>query len=401
MKGGTGIPWKGWAVLGVWAVVAGLAHPAGAGGRVALTFDDGPCASFTRPALDLLERYGGRATFFYVGQRLARAPHLAPLVAARGHEIGNHTFGHKNLTQLTPSQVRDQLLWTATLIARQTGVWPRYVRPPYNALNAAVEEVGRRLRMKFVSWTIDPRDWQKERTASQIVRHVMGRVRDGSIILLHETPRTLEALPDLLEQLHRAGFQLVTVAELWNEAVPRKPWPPVRPAPVAPPRWPPLLSSSVPPGGPWRAPGPLPPAVWIHCGKGGWDEAELMPGYGYELLRGCRIEAGGGPRRGGPPWAWQGEGEVQFHLQVPPGIQGALSLYLRPEGIWRVQELWINQQPRGRFRGSRWVRVAVDKSLTAAGALLVRVWGGRDLVRICEVLLEVGEALLPAGPPRR
>lgn len=384
--------------MGLWAVGIGFVHPAGAGGRVALTFDDGPCPFFTRPALDLLEQYGARATFFYVGQRLARAPHLAPLVAARGHEVENHTFGHKNLTQLTPSQVRDQILWTATLIARQTGAWPRYVRPPYNALNEATREVGQGLGMKFVSWTVDPRDWQKERTADQIVRYVMGRVQDGSIVLLHETRRTLEALPDLLEQLHRAGFQLVTLAELWNEAVPGKPGRRGRPAPPAPARRPQFPAVSGPPN-PRSGPlGPFRPAIWIHCGKDGRDEAVLAPGYGYELLLGCRTEA---DRGASPGWAWQGEGEVQFHLQVPPGIQGTLSLYLQPDaGFWRIHELWINQRPVARFRSSRRVRVALDRSLTAAGALLVRVWGGRNLVRLCEVILEVGEALLPTGPPR-
>lgn len=400
MKGGTAIPWRGrgWAVLGLWAVGIGFVHPAGAGGRVALTFDDGPCPFFTQPALDLLEQYGAQATFFYVGQRLARAPYLAPLVVARGHEVENHTFGHKNLTQLTPSQVRDQILWTAILIARQTGVWPRYVRPPYNALNEATREVGQGLGMKFVSWTIDPRDWQKGRTKDQIVRHVMGRVQDGSIILLHETRRTLEALPALLEQLHRAGFRMVTLAELWNEAVPGKPGMRGQPAPQSPAGRPQFPGSSGPLLLRSGSLGPFRPAVWIHCGKGGRDEAVLAPGYGYELLLGSRAEVGRGPR---PGWAWQGEGEVRFHLQVPPGIQGALSLYLQPDaGTWRSQELWINQRSVGRFRGSRWVRVALDKSLTTAGTLLVRLWGGRDLVRICEVILEVGEALLPAGPPR-
>lgn len=394
---------RGWTVVGLWAVGLGFVPPASAGGRIALTFDDGPCPFFTPRALDLLDQYGAKATFFYVGQRLARAPHLAQMVAARGHEIENHTFSHKNLNQLTPSQVCDQILWTCRLVERQTGVRPRYVRPPYNALNEATREIGRRLGVKFVQWTIDPRDWQKQRTSNQIVRHVMDHVQEGSVVLLHETRQTLQALPDLLEQLRRAGFQSVTLAELWGETSRQGPAPRRR---VAPPPVPPASSPFGPPPPSLGLARPPRPVVKIYCGKGGWDEAGLASGYRYELVVGSRSDRGGAGSLDGPPsWAWQGKGEVQFHLQVPPGIEGALSLYLRQDPwAWDCQELLVNHRPRGKFWGSRWVHTVLDKSLTAAGTLLVRVVGSRATVRICEVVLEVWEgfrwaAVLP--PPEK
>jgi peptidoglycan/xylan/chitin deacetylase (PgdA/CDA1 family) len=379
-----------------------MAAPARAGGRVALTFDDGPRPSFTEEALALFDQYGASVTFFYVGQMLAHYPQLAGLAAARGHEIENHTFDHKNLARLSQAGIRDQILRTSALIEKQTGSRPRYMRPPYNAINSDVRATLEGLGMECMRWTIDPRDWDRSRTSDVIVRHVMDRVKDGSIILLHETKRTLRALPDLLSQLRKRGFQMVTVAELMGHPGLARPG---RPAPPSPAPGPP----SVPPQVPNNLPLPAEilvldrqprPVVKIHCGKGGRDEVELLaPNYGYELILGSREDHSvGGVPSDVPQWAWYDAAEVQFRLRVPPAAVGAVNLFLKqdPQARWG-QELLIDHQYVGKYKGSRWVGYALDEALTGDGSLLVQVLGIGDPVRVCEVIFEIEEALSPTA----
>jgi peptidoglycan/xylan/chitin deacetylase (PgdA/CDA1 family) len=178
---------------------------------VALTFDDGPFAPVGNQIMDCLAQYGGKATFFVVGSRVSAYGAEMQRMAAEGHEIGNHTYGHKNLTKLSTAQIRSQINLCHDTVQAACGVRPALVRPPGGAKNGTVIA---NVQAPVIMWSIDTRDW-KTRNAGKTVNSVLGQVRDGDIILMHELysqsgAAALEIIPGLTE----AGYQLVTVSEM-------------------------------------------------------------------------------------------------------------------------------------------------------------------------------------------
>lgn len=178
---------------------------------VYLTFDDGPNSLYTPRLLRILKRYHVPATFFLVGQALAADPGRATDLWLRGHAVGNHTWSHHDLTYLSSVQVRQQLTSTQRLMGRAGGAC---MRPPYGAHNTAVDAVSASLGLSTVMWTVDPKDWQYQDTG-HITTHVLGSVRDKSIVLLHDGggPRaqTLAAVDALIPQLLWRGYEFRTV----------------------------------------------------------------------------------------------------------------------------------------------------------------------------------------------
>lgn len=198
---------------------SGVPASAGARRRVALTFDDGPNAAATSRVLDLLGECGARATFFVVGQRVdaggASAAALLRRMHAEGHEIGNHSWSHPNISRLSHAAIRDQVERTQSAIARACGVRPVLFRPPGGAMDfAAVRSLAGTEIRDVVMWSVDPSDWARP-GREQIWRRVAEAVQDGAIILLHDThEETVRALPVILDLLQARGFEIVTVSEL-------------------------------------------------------------------------------------------------------------------------------------------------------------------------------------------
>ncbi len=189
--------------------------PVGPGKILALTFDDGPSPGLTQEYLDALDREGVRATFFLIGRHLERNPGLAALIAARGHEVGNHTFWHRDVRFLPEAAVRREIEATSLLIARETGAKVRFFRPPGGRTSARLERLAGEAGLATVLWDVDPGDWRRGATAGEIVRKVLAGVRPGAIVLLHEgREQTLAALPLLLRELKERGWQCVTLSEL-------------------------------------------------------------------------------------------------------------------------------------------------------------------------------------------
>lgn len=186
--------------------------------KVALTFDDGPFLNFTPAYLKVLQEQEVHATFFLVGRHIQRAPGLVGLIAQQGHEIGNHTFSHRNLSQVPLESARQDLLMTAKLIEQEGGPQVKFFRPPGGNLNPALVKMIREMGMEIALWNIDPKDWSRQATPTQIVNHILTRLQPGSIVLLHEgRPQTLAALPLLIKELKQRGWQLATLSELRAE----------------------------------------------------------------------------------------------------------------------------------------------------------------------------------------
>lgn len=184
---------------------------------VALTFDDGPHATITRRIADCLEEYGGRGTFFVVGERVSANRKTLSSVAAAGHQIGSHTWSHKNLNTLSAEDVASEVRRTQAAIQKVTGTAPRILRPPYGSANTSTRAVVRdTANLAVVNWSVDSEDW-KSRNADAVVREVMNNIKDGDIVLMHDLyTSTAEAVERIVPRLVDAGYQLVTVDELYR-----------------------------------------------------------------------------------------------------------------------------------------------------------------------------------------
>ncbi|MDZ5471578.1 polysaccharide deacetylase family protein [Bacillus sp. 31A1R] len=179
--------------------------------RVAFTFDDGPHGQYTKEILDYFDDNHGKATFFVLGNRVNYYPELITRIHEEGHEIGNHTWNHKQLTLLKNSDIESQLKKTSKAIYSITGTKPTLLRPPYGSTNQVVSEV---VNLPIILWSIDTLDW-KSRNTKTIVNHVMTNVTDGDIILMHDIHQSsADAVKILLEKLSEQGYEFVTVSEI-------------------------------------------------------------------------------------------------------------------------------------------------------------------------------------------
>ncbi|WP_226658092.1 polysaccharide deacetylase family protein [Guptibacillus hwajinpoensis] len=181
---------------------------------VALTFDDGPNPDVTPRVLKILKQHDAKATFFMLGSQVEKHPSLAAKVAQDGHEIGNHTDRHINLTKLEKSQLVKEVLNSRQEIEKATGQTPTLIRPPYGEMNSEVEQVAKINGSSLILWSVDSRDW-KSKNAKAINEVVLKEVVSGSIILLHDVhPTTAEALPKLITTLKEEGYHFLTVSQL-------------------------------------------------------------------------------------------------------------------------------------------------------------------------------------------
>jgi len=180
---------------------------------LALTFDDGPSAHTDR-LIDILNQYGGRATFFVTGSRIGNRTNTIKRMVKDGHEVANHSWSHSDLTELSGKDIAADLKKTNDKIFGITGVRCKLARPPYGAYNDEVKQVGKDLGLAYILWSYDTLDW-KTKDAQAVYDATMAGAKDGRIILCHDlhgtTVDAMEmAIPALIEQ----GYQLVTVSEL-------------------------------------------------------------------------------------------------------------------------------------------------------------------------------------------
>jgi len=194
--------------------VPALAAGSGGGDKlVAITFDDGP-GPYTEALLDALKTRGVQATFFVLGSRVERYGRLVERMYGEGHQIANHTYSHKALKGLSDAAVTEQITSTAQIISAAAGKELRcVVRPPYGSYNARVLEL---LGAPGIFWSIDPEDW-KYRNADTVFDHIVSKVRDGDIILLHDIhPTSVDAAVKVVDKLLADGYTFVTVNELFR-----------------------------------------------------------------------------------------------------------------------------------------------------------------------------------------
>jgi len=185
------------------------------GPYIAMTFDDGPHVTNTPRLLDMLKQRKIKATFFVVGQCAAEYPDIMKRIIAEGHEIGNHSWSHPQLSAMSDEKVHAEIQKTQDAIVQATGVTPKLMRPPYGAFTArqrawAYGNWG----YKCILWDVDPLDW-KVRNSEHVKSEILKGTVAGSIILSHDIHKTtVDAMPETLDALQAKGFKFVTVSEL-------------------------------------------------------------------------------------------------------------------------------------------------------------------------------------------
>ena len=180
---------------------------------VALTFDDGPSPTTPR-ILDTLETYGARATFFVVGQMVASYAETEQRAVRIGCELAGHTWSHTAMTSMSESTLIADTERVANAIYETVGVRPTIVRPPYGSVNSSVLSSLGSIGIPAIYWSIDPQDWSHG-NASTTYSHIMDRVQDGAIVLMHDiVASTATAVEWMVPELIAKGYQLVTVSEL-------------------------------------------------------------------------------------------------------------------------------------------------------------------------------------------
>ncbi|MFI9006716.1 polysaccharide deacetylase family protein [Actinosynnema sp. NPDC053489] len=169
-------------------------------GYVALTYDDGPNAQYTRALLTALRSAGARATFFDLGSRVQQQPQVTREVVQAGMWVGNHSWSHPYLTNLGAAAVARELGDTQNAIRGATGQAPTLFRPPYGATNATVQAEARKLGLTQVTWSVDSQDWNGASTDA-IVRAATG-ASAGGIVLMHAGYQTtVDAVPRIVQGL--------------------------------------------------------------------------------------------------------------------------------------------------------------------------------------------------------
>ncbi len=182
--------------------------------EVAITFDDGPFPIYTTLLLDTLARLGIKATFFFVGEQVQRYPYFAQATVKSGHEVGNHTFHHVRLTQLSEQQIEEEITRAQEVIAEVTGVRPRYFRPPGGKYALPVIRTASALGLTTVFWTANSGDYARPGVAV-LETKILGRLSSGGILLLHEgVGETIRILPHATEVLRQRGLVLTSVSGL-------------------------------------------------------------------------------------------------------------------------------------------------------------------------------------------
>lgn len=193
---------------------------------VAMTFDDGPSAENTPRLLDILKDRDIKATFFMIGENAAKFPEIVKRVLAEGHEIGNHSWSHPQLSKMTDDEVRQQIQKTQDAITQACGYTPKLLRPPYGAFTTRQRRWANDIfGVKIIFWDVDPLDW-KILDSAHVESEILKQTKPGSIILSHDIHKTtVDAMPQTLDTLLANGFKFVTVSKLISMDRPVEPKP--------------------------------------------------------------------------------------------------------------------------------------------------------------------------------
>jgi peptidoglycan/xylan/chitin deacetylase (PgdA/CDA1 family) len=186
---------------------------------VALTFDDGPSARFTKDVLTVLKDRDVKATFFLIGKETAENLPQARLIAEARHEIGNHSYSHSNMAWMGPASVKDEIERTDAAIRAAGYQGEILFRPPYGKKLLTLPWYLSQHDRKTIMWDVEPESYPEVAdNPDALAKYVIDNARNGSIIIMHVMYRSREvsrqALPLIIDGLRQRGFEFVTVSKL-------------------------------------------------------------------------------------------------------------------------------------------------------------------------------------------
>ncbi|MCX5748731.1 MAG: polysaccharide deacetylase family protein [Candidatus Saganbacteria bacterium] len=197
--------------------------------EIALTFDDGPKPEYSQKVLDILTRYTVKATFFVVGKEAKDFPDIIMRMNDEGHEIGNHTYTHRNISVMPEEALKKELTKTNTVIFDITGKYPGLFRPPGGDFVFRTRSVASKCGLRQVNWSVNAGDFVKmtrdfdldedyEKTGRKLADSVIAKAGNGDIILFHNgSEETIRALPLIIESLRAKGYEFVTVSKMMSK----------------------------------------------------------------------------------------------------------------------------------------------------------------------------------------
>ena len=182
--------------------------------KIAISFDAAWGGDKTIKILDILDEFGVKTTFFLVDTWVSRFPELVKEIAARGHEIGNHSTTHPQMSKLSRDKIRQELNVVSDHIEALTGVRPTLFRPPYGDYNNDVVLTAREMGYEAIQWSVDSLDW-KNQGAQPMIKRATQSVRGGDIVLFHnDSQYILDALPAILKSYREQGLTVVPISQL-------------------------------------------------------------------------------------------------------------------------------------------------------------------------------------------
>ena len=183
---------------------------------VLLTIDDGPSSSSTLdPILKTLSEYKIHALFFVMGSKANANQTLMKKIIDAGHTIGNHTYTHANLKNLSQNGTRQEIDRADTTLTKILGFGPKFFRPPYGSYNNFVKSYVGEKKMLFMNWSLGGEDWiTKYQSADSLSAHVLAGLAPGSVILLHEHPWTRDALESIIVGINNRGYTFVDPTDI-------------------------------------------------------------------------------------------------------------------------------------------------------------------------------------------
>ena len=185
--------------------------------EIALTFDDGPREKGMYELIDVLEKFNVKATFFLVGKFAERYSEITLKINSSGHEIANHTYTHPKLFKLWVEKIIREAERCDEVLNNLGIIRTRFLRPPGGKFGLEIFNAMRRYNLKLGLWNINTADYTG-RPANEIINLVVKSARPGAIILMHSgVKNTVEALPEIIENLKSRGYNFVRISDLYNE----------------------------------------------------------------------------------------------------------------------------------------------------------------------------------------
>jgi probable sporulation protein (polysaccharide deacetylase family) len=166
--------------------------------------------------LAALKNHQVTASFFLEGNWVKNNPDLAKMIVSAGHEVGNHSYSHPNMSSLTASQTREQLIRTNAVIEAATGKKSEWFAPPSGSYREETVKIAAEFNMKTVMWTVDTIDWRKP-SPDELINRVITKIDNGSMVLMHPTESTAKSLDRLITLIKEKGLQIGSVSDLMNE----------------------------------------------------------------------------------------------------------------------------------------------------------------------------------------